>query len=173
MPVAVQSHPFLHAKSPIPSFLTVLPPHRCPGLHHSPCLKWADYFWAHSHPLLPACCLCCGSGPTKKGKCASPHFCYFSPLFDLPQITPETAVKGPGTQWPEEVWGWSNLLTVSWTRRESCGIGTLYPGHGQVWLTTAFLRGRSDTSEKEENLLRYNHSFEKLHVDSSRDQAML
>uniref|UniRef100_A0A8C3MV78 Uncharacterized protein n=1 Tax=Geospiza parvula TaxID=87175 RepID=A0A8C3MV78_GEOPR len=35
LPVAVQSHPFLGAKSTIPSFLTVVPPHRCPGLQRS------------------------------------------------------------------------------------------------------------------------------------------
>uniref|UniRef100_U3JQ54 Ig-like domain-containing protein n=1 Tax=Ficedula albicollis TaxID=59894 RepID=U3JQ54_FICAL len=76
--VVVQSHAFLGAKSTIPSSLTLVPPHRRPGLQCSLHLQWADYFWAHTQPLLPACCLCSGSGPTKKGKCLSPHFCSFS-----------------------------------------------------------------------------------------------
>lgn len=78
LPVVVQSHPFLSAKPTIPPFLTVVPPHRCPGLQCSLCLKWAGYFWAHTHPPVPACRLCCGSGPTKKGKCPSPRFSSFS-----------------------------------------------------------------------------------------------
>lgn len=82
----VQSQPLLGAKSTIPSFLTVVPPHRCPGLQCSLHLQWADYFWAHTHPLLPARRLCCGSGPTEKGKCPSPHFCYFF-LYIHPYLT--------------------------------------------------------------------------------------
>lgn len=71
----VQSQPCPRVKLTFPSFLTVVPPHRCPDLRPPHHLQWAGYFWAHAHPLPPAYGLCSGSGPTKKGKCSSPHFC--------------------------------------------------------------------------------------------------
>jgi len=74
----VQSQPCASAKSIFPSFLTMVLPHRCPGLQPSHHLQWAGYFWAHTHTLPPAYGLHSGSGPTKKGKCPSSHFCSFS-----------------------------------------------------------------------------------------------
>lgn len=62
-------------------------------------------------------------------------------LFDLPQIIPETAVKGPGDTVARGDVGLEEPVDGVMDTQGKLWHWDIVPGHWQVWLTAAFLRG--------------------------------